>query len=82
MKCPRKNKKCSPALIYQCRDGNFICSGIAKKGSKYSKDIIWLCLKGQLSHSEIEMTPHEASLIVSALSSSIANILPQILKKQ
>ncbi len=81
MRCPRKNKKCTPTYIYLGKNKNFICSGIAKKGTRYSKDIVWLCLKGELARSEIELTPHEASLIVSVLASSVGMTLPQILKK-
>jgi hypothetical protein len=81
MGCPRKNKNCKPSLIYLCKNKNFICSGIAKKGSKISKDIVWLCIRGELAHSEIELTPHEASLITSTLASSVGMTLPQILKK-
>jgi hypothetical protein len=81
MKCPRNKKKCKSCLIYLCTNKNFICSGLVKKGTKYPGDIIWLCLNGQLSQSFLEMTPKEASYIISVLSSSLSKSLPSIKEK-
>ena len=81
LKCPRKNKNCTPSLFYKCKGGNFICSGIAKKGNKYNDDKVWLCLRGQLAKTQLEMTPHEAALMVSSLSASIGESLPKIVEK-
>ena len=68
MKCPKKNKYCTPALYL--KDKNyFICTGINKKPTKYKKDIIKLCLRGKyVKDFKIEMTLQEALMISSALS--------------
>lgn len=81
MKCPYKNKSCKLSLMYYCNKKNFICSGLAKQGTKYYKDVIWLCLKGEIMERRIEMTPYEASLILSVLSSTLGKTFPQITKK-
>ena len=80
-KCPYKQKQCKLNLMYYCNKRNFVCSGIASKGTKYNKDIIWLCLKGESMNRRLEMTPHEASLMISVLGSSLGDITPKILKK-
>jgi len=80
-KCPRKNKNCKPCLLYQCKGGNFICSGINSKPTKYKKDYITLCLKGQLSNRIIEMTIEESCFIASSLIASIGTLAPTIIEK-
>lgn len=81
MKCPKKNKNCTPCLIYRCKNGNFICSGINDKPMKYKKDYVNLCLKGQLANRTIEMTCEEACFISSALMSTTGNLSPKIIEK-
>jgi len=80
-KCPRKNKNCKPCLIYQCKGSNFICSGVNKKPTKYKKDYITLCLKGQLANRSIEMTVEEACFIASAIMGTAGNLAPSIIKE-
>jgi hypothetical protein len=80
LKCPRKNKNCNPCLIYKCKSKNFICSGINNKPTKYKKDYVTLCLKGQLSNRIIEMTCEEACFIASAIMSTTGNLAPAIIK--
>ena len=82
MSCPRKNKNCKPCLIYKCKGGNFICSGNNNKPTKYKKDYVILCLKGQLTNRSIEMTCQEACLIASAIMSTTGNLAPSIIEKQ
>jgi hypothetical protein len=81
MSCPRKKKDCTLCLLYKCKGGNFICSGINKKPTKYKNDNITLCLKGQLTNRNIEMTVEEACFIASALVSTVGNLAPGILEK-
>ncbi len=81
LKCPRKNKHCSPCLIYKCKGGNFICSGINTKPAKYKKDNVNLCLRGQLANRTIEMTCEEACFIASALMSTTGTLAPAIIEK-
>ena len=81
LKCPRNNKNCSPCLIYKCKGKNFICSGINKKPTKYKKDFVTLCLKGQLSNRIMEMTVQEACFITSAIMSTTGNLAPIIIKE-
>lgn len=81
MKCPRKYKSCTPCLIYNCKDGNFICSGINKKPSAYKKDYIKLCLRGKLTDREMEMTVEEACYITSTLMATVGNLAPKIIKE-
>lgn len=68
MKCLRKNKNCRAILCL--KDGShYICSGINSKPTKFEKDIITLCLRGEyVKAHKIEMTPSEALLIISVLS--------------
>jgi len=82
MKKIKHHKDCNSVVCYKFSYRNLICCGVAKKGSRFPKDIIWLCLKGELGQNKMEMTPREASLIVSALSCAIAQTMPPILKKQ
>ena len=82
MNCPKKNKNCTQCLIFKCKGNSFICSGINKKPKKYKHDNIQLCLKGELSSSEIQMTKQEACFITSALMATVGQAEPSILKKQ
>jgi len=82
MKCPRKNKNCNQTLMYKCSGGDFICSGINTKPTKYKKDNVWFCMKGQLSKTGIEMTIQEVAFIVSVLSATLGEIAPSILTKK
>jgi hypothetical protein len=81
LKCPRKNKNCKPSLIFGCKGDNFICSGINKKPSKYKKDYVMLCLKGQISDRSMEMTVEEACFITSAIMATTGTLAPAIIKE-
>jgi len=81
MKCPKNNKNCTPNLVYQGAGNNFICSGTCKKPTKCKTDFVWLCMKGQLSKTEMEMTVQEASFLVSVLSATLGQLAPSIIKK-
>lgn len=65
-------KKCLKVYRVEAENHNFICAGIAKRGTKFKKDTVWLCLKGELAESYLEMTPDEAGMIVSGLVRAIA----------
>lgn len=80
-KCPKNNKNCLPNLIYKCKNKNFICSGTGKKPTGYKKDFVWICMRGALSKTEIEMTVQEASFVISVLASTLGQIAPAIIKK-
>ena len=77
MKCPFKNKYCTSILIFKGKKDNFICSGVSKKPTKYKEDIIWLCLKGKLCKTQLEMTKAEAVFIISSLSSTLGEIFSE-----
>jgi len=74
MKCPKKEKSCKPSICFMTKKGNYICSGISSKPTKFECDNVWLCLKGKVAESGIEMTKAEALGIISALSATY-NIL-------
>ena len=50
---------------------NYICSGVAKKGTKFDGDIVWLCMKGKMSETALEMTTAEALGIISVITGSL-----------
>lgn len=70
MKCIKKNKHCKPSLIFKSIKNNYICSGISTKPSKFKDDTVWLCLKGAISKTALEMTENESKAIVSVLAAS------------
>jgi len=70
MKCPRKEKNCKPSICFMTKKGNYICSGISTKPSKFKEDKVWLCRKGKLSQTNVEMTKAEAFGTIAALSAS------------
>jgi len=69
--CPKKSKVCSPAICFMTERGNFICCGVSSKPSKFKQDTIWLCLKGKVAKTALEMTPSEALTIITALSMGV-----------
>ena len=69
--CPKKSKNCKPSILFVTSKKNYICSGVSAKPSKFSEDKIWLCIKGKLSKTAMEMTPNEALGIASALMGSV-----------
>jgi len=71
MKCPKKNKYCNPSICFKTIKHNYICSGISSKPTKYKKDIVWLCLKGKFSQTQLELTKGEALGIISVLTGSL-----------
>lgn len=81
LKCPKKNKHCKPCLIFECKGGNYICSGINKKPTKYNKDNVTLCLSGQLANRTLEMTQEEACFIAAAIITTTGNLAPAIIEK-
>jgi hypothetical protein len=74
MKCLKKSKVCKPSVCFQTIKGNYICSGISSKPSKFGEDRIWLCLKGALAKTSLEMTKGEALGIVSVLAASLLGL--------
>ena len=84
LKCPKKIKSCQPCLLVKAsfKAGNFICSGVSTKPTKYNKDNIWLCSHGMLSKMSVEMTVEEALYICSALHASLGWLAPGVIKKQ
>jgi hypothetical protein len=74
MKCPNKCRGCEPIFNLKLNKDNFICSCIKNKGTKYKKDIIWLCLSGVLSKTSLEMTKFEATSLIAALSNSLVAV--------
>jgi len=68
--CPKKSKSCKPSICFITSKKNYICSGVSIKGSKFDEDKIWLCIKGKLAKTALEMTPNEALGIASALMGS------------
>lgn len=81
MKCPINNKYCKASVIFQAKGKRFICSGINNKPSKYKKDNIHLCVQGDISKTEHEMTVEEAGYITAALATSVAFLAPAIITK-
>jgi len=76
MKCKKHHTYCSPVLVIPSEHGDYICSGISKKPSKYKKDTVWLCLDGNGSWNnkyKIEMTKEEAQIISACLSLACAD---------
>lgn len=71
MKCPKKDKNCSPSICFVTSKKNYICSGISSKPTKFEEDKIWLCLKGALSETSLEMTENEVLGIISVLTASL-----------
>jgi hypothetical protein len=71
MKCPKKDKNCKPSICFKTIKNNFICSGVSFKPSKFKEDNIWLCLRGKLSETSLEMTKGEALGIISTLTGSL-----------
>lgn len=69
MICPKRSKHCKSVLYIPAKGNNYICSGISDKPTKYSEDLVWLCLSGKLiKNTKIEMTRDEAFIIIAALS--------------
>lgn len=64
-------KKCKKCYRMEAENDNFICSGTVTRGTRYKHDTVWLCLKGELAESYLEMTPEEAQIIVTALVQAI-----------
>ena len=65
-----KCSNCKPILKIP-RNKDFLCGGLLKKGTRYRKDKIKLCLKGKhvpKGYIFLEMTQMEACLIASILS--------------
>lgn len=73
-KCLKKNKYCIPSIYFITSRKNYICSGINHKPTKFTEDIIWLCLKGAFSKTELEMTRGEALGIISVLTASLCGL--------
>ena len=69
--CPKKNKYCNQSICFVTSKSNYICSGVSTKPTKYDKDNIWLCLRGALSKTNLEMTYGEALGIISVLTASL-----------
>jgi len=69
--CPKKSKNCKPSTCFITSKKNYICSGVSSKPSKFSEDKIWLCIKGKLAKTALEMTSNEALGIASALMGSV-----------
>jgi len=69
--CPKKSKSCNPSILFITSKKNYICSGVSTKPSKFSEDNIFLCMKGKLAKTVLEMTPNEALGIASALMGSV-----------
>ena len=73
MKCPKKNKFCKPMSKIPAARGQFVCAGHNAKPAKWHKDIIKLCLCGELVKDfGIEMTPQEALFISKVLINAIS----------
>jgi len=73
MKCPRK-KECIPCLQKFAKK-DYVCCGLNKKPHKYKNDIVKLCLSGAyIKEFGIEMTPHEALVITSCITSTLSQI--------
>jgi hypothetical protein len=66
----KKDKSCKRSFYLKGAKDNYICSGITKP-KIYKKDIISLCLKGELSQKGIEMTREEAIFLITALGSAL-----------
>jgi len=75
MKCPKKLKHCKPSICFRASKTNYICSGIAKYPNKSKDDVVWLCLRGKYSKTNLEMTVSEAWRIISTLTASLADTL-------
>jgi len=69
--CPKKSKVCSPTMCFMTEKKNYICCGISSKPSRFKCDTIWLCLKGKVASTALEMTPKEALTIITALSTGV-----------
>jgi hypothetical protein len=72
--CPKKSKVCKPSVCFLSSKGNYICSGISKKPTRFKEDIVWLCLKGAFAKTNMEMTKAEALGIISVITASLFGI--------
>lgn len=72
--CPKRSKVCKPSVCFKSSKGNYICSGVSNKPTKFKEDIIWLCLKGKMSKTDLEMTKAETLGIISVLTASLFGI--------
>ena len=70
-RCPKKDKNCKLSICFVTSKKNYICSGVAKRGTKFDGDIVWLCMKGKMSETALEMTTAEALGIISVLTGSL-----------
>jgi len=70
-KCIKGLKHCKPSICFIISKKNYICSGVSTKGIKFKDDKIFLCMKGKLAKTALEMTPNEALGIASALMGSM-----------
>jgi len=71
-KCIKKNKYCKSSICFLTPNKkNYICSGVSFKPTKFSEDKVWLCLKGKLSKTALEMTKNETLGIISVLTASL-----------
>ena len=65
--CLKKLKHCKPSICFITSKKNYICSGVSKKPSKFSEDNVFLCLKGKLCETSLEMTSNEALGVTAVL---------------
>lgn len=73
-KCKYTQKRCEITHRIEARNGDHICCGINIKPKSDKNDVVNLCLKGELIEPlSIEMTRHEALMIISALSTHLWN---------
>lgn len=71
IKCLKKSKVCKPSVYFLSSKKNYICSGISSSPSIFKEDKVWLCLKGALSKTALEMTKAEALGIIAVLTASL-----------
>ena len=69
--CIKKSKHCKPSICFITSKNNYICSGVSNKPSKFSEDNIFLCLKGKLCETSLELTSNEALGVTAALLGSV-----------